>query len=151
GGAAARGLGLAPEALGHGVVGGGLSGGMSSAVSLGSQALVTSALQAHFASPRGRAIWNQGMPSGKEWAIAIPAGAGLGVTGGAAAVRARNTGLIGTVVETPGGPMRIGSVDWRGNILLQPLASTKPPPPPPPITDIPVVYDPASGTWSMPS
>jgi hypothetical protein len=150
GAVAARGMGLAPEALGYGVVAGGLSGGTTSAIALGAQSLFTSALQSQFQTPAARAIWRQGIPQGSEWAIAIPLGVLFGAAGGVNAVQLRNAQLVGTTIETPGGPMRIVAITPRGTMVLQPTASTRPPPPPPP-SELTAVYDPATDSWSVPT
>lgn len=149
GAVAARGLGLAPEAFGSGIVAGGISGGLTSAASLGTQSLSTSALKGEFDSPAARAIWSQGIPSGKEWAIAIPVSVALGAGFGARAVQLRNQELIGSVVPTPGGPCKIIAISG-GQMILEPVGGLGPPPPPPPASDIALVYDPVTGKWGTP-
>jgi hypothetical protein len=83
---AARGVRLAPTGIGYGLAAGGVSAGLTGATSLATQSLLTSAHQQHFASPAARAIWMQAMPSGKDWAWAVPISVIVGGLAGARAV-----------------------------------------------------------------
>jgi len=150
GGAAAGGLGLEATALSYGVVAGGISGGLTSAAGLGAQSLLTVSLADQLESPAARAIWNVGLPRGKDWAIAIPIGIILGGLGGARAVQIGNERLIGTIVSTPDGPCRIVAITRGGLVVLKPVGGLPALPPPPPPSDIVLVYDPATGVWGPP-
>ncbi|GAA2809316.1 DUF4157 domain-containing protein [Kitasatospora sp. CM 4170] len=149
GAAATRAAGLAPRTVGAGLLSGGVAGGAAGAATLGAQAVLTTALQNHFASPAGRAIWQRGMPSGTEWALAIPLGIVLGAAAGARAVRLGNEKLIGSTVTTSyGEDLRIVAITPEGQVVLEPVAGLRTPPPaPPPSTTVDLVYDPASRAW----
>ena len=114
----ARGAGLVPEATAFGLVSGGVSGGLTSAATLAAQSLIT-AVRFRFASPTAEAIWNQGMPRGGDWVVAVPVGMILGGASGVSSVQLRNAGLIGTELNTPGGRARIVAITPDGNMVLQ--------------------------------
>jgi Domain of unknown function (DUF4157) len=146
---AARGVGLAPTAVGYGWAAGGVTAGLSSATSLATQSLLTSALQQHFASPAARAIWMQGMPSGKDWAVAIPLSVILGGASGARAVQVNNAKLIGSMIDTPRGRLKVIAITPSGQMILRPPSLRAAPPAPPPAV-IDLVYDPDTGSWRAP-
>ena len=147
---AARGAGLAPTAVSYGVVAGGVSGGLTAAASLETQSLFTSGLQQYFASPAARAIWRQGIPSGKSWAIAIAAGTFLGGALGARAVQLNNAKLIGSIVDTSVGRLKIVAITGNGQIVLVPAEGPGVAPPAPPASAGNVVYDADTGSWAEP-
>lgn len=148
---ASRGLGIPPRALMAGAVSGLSAGAASAAGGLSAQSLTTQALGDSFESPTGRAIWSSGLPSGREWLVAIPISMLLGSLTGAAQIQSANTRLIGTVVETPDGPTSVVAVTTEGSIILQPSGGgVRVSPPQPPIADIMMVYDPATNTWTEP-
>jgi hypothetical protein len=147
GGAAAEGVGLAAGTTRFGLVAGGVSGGLTSAVGLGTQSLLTVALEDKLAGPQASAIWGAGLPKGKDWAVAIPIGILLGALGGARAVRIGNEKLIGTVVSTPTGPCRIVAITRDGLAVLTPVGGVPPALPPPAAAEITLVYDPVTGKW----
>ena len=150
--ASAEALGLAPTATRFGLVTGGVTGGLTSASTLGTQAIATWAMAGDFSSPQAKVIWNSGIPQDKEWAIAIPLGMLLGAAGGVRAVQVSNSKLIGTVVDTPGGPVKIVSVTSRGQVIAKPLgASNLDVPPAPPSGDLVFTYDPATRAWRTPA
>ena len=146
----ARGAGLVPEATAFGLVSGGVSGGLTSAATLAAQSLIT-AVRFRFASPTAEAIWNQGMPRGGDWVVAVPVGMILGGVSGVSSVQLRNAGLIGTELNTPGGRARIVAITPDGNMVLQSVESVRPPRTPPPPTEVTLVYDPETGSWARPS
>ena len=144
----AQALKLAPEATRFGVIAGGVSGALTGAAALGTQSLLTRTMEGWFKSPQAKAIWSEGMPKGRDWAIAIPLGILLGSLGGARAVQASNEQLLGSVVNTPSGPMKILAITKGGNVVMEPVGGgLKTPPPPPPETDLVMTYNPASGAW----
>ncbi|MFH8736169.1 DUF4157 domain-containing protein [Streptomyces sp. NPDC017964] len=148
GSTAARAVGLAPRSLGAGLVSGGVAGGASGAASLGTQALLTTVLESHFSSLAGREIWQKAMPSGGEWALAIPLGLLLGAVGGARAVKLGNEKLIGSTFTTSyGEELRIVAITPEGQVVVKPAAGLSSPPGPPPATTVEMVYDPAQKTW----
>jgi hypothetical protein len=129
---------------------GGVSGGLTATATLGTQALMTTALRDSFTSPAARAIWDQGIPSGTSWAVAIPMGVLFGSLGGARAVELRNAGMIGQIVDTPDGPARIVAITRGGVVVLEPPAGLRVPPPAPPPSEIVLVFDPETGVWRAP-
>ncbi len=147
GGLAARGAGLAPRTVGYGLTAGAVAGGTTTAASLAAESLLTSALESHFAHPAARAIWRQGIPSGRQWALAIPLGMLLGARSGARAVRLGNARLVGSTFDTPDGRFRILAVTPDGNVVISPVDGLPTPPPPPPPTTIEMVFDPATSSW----
>jgi hypothetical protein len=82
--------------------------------------------------------------------VAIPLGILLGAAGAARAVELRNAGMIGQIVETPGGPARIVAITRGGVVVLEPARGLRMPAPPPPPSEVTLVYDPATGVWSAP-
>ncbi|MFC8700909.1 DUF4157 domain-containing protein [Streptomyces anulatus] len=148
GSTAARAVGLAPRSVGAGLVSGGVAGGASSTASLGTQALLTMVLQSHFSSPVGREIWQKALPSGGEWALAIPLGLLLGAVGGARAVKLGNEKLIGSTFTTSyGEELRIVAITPEGQVVVKPASGLSSPPGPPPATTVEMVYDPAQKAW----
>ena len=148
GAGASRALRLATGSEASGAVSGLVAGGLDSAVSLGVQAGLTSVTEALFRSPEARAIWAKGIPTGKDWAIAIPLGMLLGARSELKNVRVANQELIGKVVPTPSGPMKVVAVTPDGTVVLKPVgAGLTPPPPRAPLPDIVMVYDAQSGVW----
>lgn len=147
---AATGLKLAPQGLAYGAVAGGVSGGLSGTVSLGTQSVITVSLQDLFSSPAAKALWARGLPSGRQWAIAIPISVLLGGLYGMRAVQISNKNLIGSIVDTPGGPSRIIAITTKGQVVLEPVAGPKTSVPSPPPSEIVLVYDAATQSWGAP-
>jgi uncharacterized protein DUF4157 len=157
----AEALGLASTTLRYGAVAGAIPGGLSAVASLGTQALLTKGLEDQFKSPAAKAIWSQGMPKGKDWAIAIPLGLVMGGLGGMRGVEISNEKLVGTIVDTPKGPMQVVTVtqlkitttggklglSQPGLIVLKPVSSSLPALPPPPPATIVMIFDPAENMW----
>ena len=137
---AATGVGLAPRTLSFGLVAGSVSGGLGAATALTTQSLLTKGLEGNFTNPQARAIWDQGLPQGKDWAIAIPLGIFLGGLGGvnevkvSNAARVSNQQLVGTVVDTPEGQLRVAEVTNDGRVILKPVSAITEVPPPPAAT-----------------
>ncbi|MER5603946.1 DUF4157 domain-containing protein [Streptomyces sp. NPDC002265] len=148
GSSAARAVGLAPRSVEAGLVSGGVAGGGSAAASLGTQALLTTVLQSHFSGPAGREIWQKAMPSGGEWALAIPLGVLLGAVGGARAVKLGNEKLIGSTFTTSfGEELQIVAITPEGQVVVKPAAGLSSPPGPPPTATVEMVYDPVQKAW----
>ncbi|MFI6449615.1 DUF4157 domain-containing protein [Kitasatospora sp. NPDC050543] len=148
GAAAARGAGLAPRSIGAGLLSGGVTGGAYTAVSLSGEALLTTLLRSHFTSPAGQAIWRRGIPSGREWALAIPLGVLLGARAGARAVLLGNERLINSTFRTSDGEeLRIVAITPDGQVVVEPVGGLRTSPPPPPPSPIETVFDPADGSW----
>ncbi|MGW4057784.1 hypothetical protein ACWEGE_05870 [Amycolatopsis sp. NPDC004747] len=146
-GAAVRGIGLAPQSVNAGLVTGAIAGGANAAVSLGAQSLLTLLLRSHFHSPQARMIWRRGLPSGSDWALAIPLGMLLGARSGARTVRLGNAELVGSTFETSdGATFRIVAITPDGQVVVAPVGSVRAPPPPPPAV-IEMVFDPATDSW----
>ncbi|WP_141976287.1 hypothetical protein [Saccharothrix saharensis] len=146
GGAAATGAGFATRSVGYGLAGGAVAGGVSAAASLGTQSLLTALLQDHFNGGVARSIWRQGIPSGGQWAVAIPLGMLLGAGAGARAVRLGNAELIGSTVDLPEGRFRVLAITPDGQVVLAPVGLRSTPPPPPPSV-IEMVFDANTGHW----
>lgn len=146
GGAAASGAGFATRSVGYGLVGGAVAGGVGAAASLGTQSLLTALLQDHFSGGVARSIWRQGIPSGGQWAVAIPVAMLLGAGAGARAVRLGNAELIGSTVDLPEGRFRILAITPEGQVVLAPVGLRSTPPPPPPAV-IEMVFDANTGYW----
>lgn len=146
--AVTRAAGREVPSVAAGALGGAVTGAATTAVSLGSQSVLTGLLADHFSGPAG-AIWRQGMPSGDQWALAIPLGMLLGGLGGARAVRLGNERLIGSVVQTSFGPVRIVAITPNGQVVVGPVGLRTPPPPPPPAV-IDTVFDPTTNSWQRP-
>ena len=160
----AEATGLASTTLRYGAVAGAIPGGFSAVAGLGTQALLTKGLEDQFKSPAAKAIWNQGMPKGKDWAIAIPLGIIMGGLGGMRGVELSNEKLVGTTISTPEGPMQVVAVTQLkvattggkvgltqpGVMVLKPVGSRVGVLPPPPAADVVMVFDPARNAWVSP-
>jgi hypothetical protein len=131
---AAAGVGLAPRTAAFGLVSGGVSGGLGAATGLTTQSLLTKAQEGSFINPQAKAIWDQGLPQGKDWAIAIPLGVFLGGLGGLNEVNVSNQKLVGTVVDTPKGQLKVVEVTKDGRVILKPVSAITEAPPPRPAT-----------------
>ncbi|XHS77633.1 DUF4157 domain-containing protein [Burkholderiaceae bacterium UC74_6] len=162
--AGAEATGLASTTLRYGFVAGAVPGGLSAVTSLGTQALLTKGLEGQFSSPAAKAIWSQGMPQGKDWAISIPLGIVMGGLGGMRGVELANDKLVGTVINTPEGPMQIAAItklkitanqgklglSQPGVMVLKPVGSRVGALPPPPVSELTMVFDPLSNSWVYP-
>lgn len=153
--AGSRALGLAEGGLAFSVSAGVIAGGLTGATGLGAQAGLTVLLRNYFEGPTARAIWDLGVPTGSQWAIAIPLQMLLGGLVGAKAggfgakpIRLGSSRLIGSIVDTPLGKMRIQAITPEGNVVLQPLTATTAPPPPPP-TPVDLVFNATTGAWEQ--
>lgn len=160
----AEATGLASTTLRYGAAAGGIPGGLSAVAALSAQAVLTKGLEHEFNSPAGKAIWNQGMPQGKDWAIAIPLGIAMGGLGGMRGVELANDKLVGSIINTPEGPMKIVTVtklkisiiDGKigvsdpGVMVLQPVGSSLVTVPPPPLSDLVMTFDPLTNSWIYP-
>jgi len=158
----AEAAGLESTTLRYGLVAGGIQVGLTTATSLGAQALLTKQLEDRFKSPEAKAIWDQGLPQGKDWAIAIPLGVLTGALGGARGVEIANDKLVGSIVQTPSGPMKIAAITklqvtttggrvgltQPGVMVLEPVGGNLATIPPPPLADFPMIYDPLTDSWS---
>jgi hypothetical protein len=114
-------FGIAAGSMKFGVVSGAVGGAFTGAGSVAAQALLTSRKSDSFSTPMGQAIWDQGMPTGTDWLLGIGGGALLGAGGGVWNVRAANARLIGSVIDTPSGPMRIVAIMNNGAQVLEPV------------------------------
>ncbi|MBK7616988.1 MAG: DUF4157 domain-containing protein [Burkholderiales bacterium] len=160
----AEATGLASTTLRYGFVAGAIPGGLSATAALGVQAVLTKGLEDEFNSPAAKAIWNQGMPQGKDWAIAIPMGIVMGGLGGMRGVELANDKLVGSIINTPEGPMKIVTitklkfsvsngkvgVTQPGLMVLQPVGGSLVAVPPPPLTDLVMTFDPLTNSWVYP-
>lgn len=146
GGAAAEAVGLGTEGLVGRVVSGTVSSGLTGVGSLGAQAATTALLQQRLSSPSAREIWSHGMPKGRDWAIAIPVSMLLGGLGEARAGELRDQSLVGQVIDTPEGRMRV-LANTGDTMVLRAESASRPPPAAPPPAEIPMVYDTESGAW----
>lgn len=147
GAATATALRIAPTATRFALVAGGIEGGLTATAALGTQALYTKLLERSFNSPRARAIWSRGIPSGTDWAIVIPLGIFFGSAGAVNALNKANANLVGQVVQTPAGELEIMKV-VGDRILLKPRGSTVTLPEPP-LASGALVYDGATRSWSL--
>lgn len=150
GATAAQALRLAPEAAWVGTGIGAFSGGVSSAAGLATLAGLTVAWRDSFTNATARAIFAQALPSGRDWAIAIPLGMLLGGLGGAKSAADLRAKMVGTIVDTPAGKSRIVAVLDDGRAVLEDAAGRLKPTPPPPPGDIVMVLDPETGVWRVP-
>lgn len=131
GAAVAGGVGIAARTTSFGLVSGGVSGAFTGAGSVAAQAVLTKIEAGRFTNPAAQAIWNQGMPTGKDLALGIGGGTFLGSLGGASAVRTANLKSIGTTVQTPTGPMKVIAVTKSGYDVLEPIGGRVKIPKPP--------------------
>jgi hypothetical protein len=160
----AEATGLASTTLRYGAVAGAIPGGLSATAALGTQALLTKGLEDRFNSPAAKAIWNQAMPQGKDWAIAIPLGILMGGLGGMRGVEIANDKLVGSIINTPEGPMQVVTVTQLklttsggklgvtqpGVMVLKPVGSSLSVVPAPPASALVMVLDPLTNTWVYP-
>ncbi len=119
-------LGLTEGSELFGAVAGGVGGTALGAGGLATQAILTKAMQNPNMSAQGQAIWDQGMPGLKDWGIGLALGGFLGTTGGIQAVRVANARLIGTIVDTPMGRMKIIGINKQGLHILEPVGGPAP-------------------------
>jgi Domain of unknown function (DUF4157) len=145
----ARAAGLAPRSLAFGAASMAFSGAATSATSLAAESALTLLLQNHFTNPAAQRIWQAGLPSGRQWAMSIALSTLLGGAAGARSIRLGNARLVGTVIETPAGRIRIAAITRDGSVVLQPEGAVPTPPPPPATIDL--TFNPATGAWERPA
>lgn len=147
--------GAVTTSLRYGITVGASSGALASAAGLATQAVVTKGLEGLMHGEAGKSIWKQGMPTGTDWALGIPLGMVMGGLWGGRSVESASRQLVGTVIQTPSGPMRIKAIlkvnfNAEPNVVLGPVDA-------PPIASatapkaaIDMVFDPASNSWVSP-